>query len=58
MPYTKKKKKIKDQTLKTVSSMATDPVNYVPSLSKKTAKKKGQLSSYGKYLKSKKRSKI
>lgn len=56
MPYTKKKK-AKDQTLKTVSSMATDPVNYV-SVKKKTAKKKGQLSSYGKYLKSKKRSKI
>jgi hypothetical protein len=56
MPYTKKSKKKKSISSK-VKSMTGDPVNYIPVKGTKTLSR-GQLNSYGKYLKSKKRSKI
>ena len=60
MPYTKKKKGKKNSP-KTVKSVSVDPIATIPALTKFSASKsltKAQLSSYGKYLKSKRRSKI
>ena len=58
MPYTKKKSKLKSKSgLSKVKSMTSDPVNFIPVKGTKKVSK-AKLSSYGKYLKSKTRSKI